>query len=83
MPPAVSVGGQSVKIGTGRDALAVIDTGTTLIGGPTTDVRAIWDTVSGAAPSREIQGFFEFRASHSSLLPPLQLGSLNLTCSIM
>jgi len=64
---AILVNGNLIKIGTGTDALAAIDTGTTLIGGPRADeVAAIWAAVPGAAPSRikKQQGYFEFRASH-------------------
>jgi len=57
---AVSVGGTSVAITTGTTALAAIDTGTTLIGGPTADVAAIWAAVPGSQASQDQQGFFEF-----------------------
>jgi cathepsin D len=60
---AVSVGGTSVAITTGNTALAAIDTGTTLIGGPTADVAAIWAAVPGSAASQDSQGFFEFPCS--------------------
>lgn len=73
LPSAVSVGGTSVAITTGTTALAAIDTGTTLIGGPTTDVAAIWAAVPGSQASQE-QGFFEFRASFPFLsFPPSNL----------
>jgi len=60
--PGVSVGGTSIGITTGTTALSAIDTGTTLIGGPTADVAAIWAAVPGSAASQDSQGFFEFRA---------------------
>jgi len=69
LSPAVSVGGTSVAITTGNTALAAIDTGTTLIGGPTADVAAIWAAVPGSAASQDSQGFFEFRASFPFPLP--------------
>ncbi len=42
---------------------AAIDTGTSLIAGPTEDVAAIWATVPGSGPSPSSQGFFNFRSS--------------------
>ncbi|TFK74251.1 acid protease [Pluteus cervinus] len=57
---SVNVNGNNVAITTGSSALAAIDTGTTLIGGPTTDVQAIWNAVPGSAPVSNMQGFFSF-----------------------
>lgn len=54
--------GKSVSITTGASALSAIDTGTTLIGGPTDDVQAIWAAVPGSAPVASNPGFFSFRA---------------------
>jgi cathepsin D len=71
LPSAVTVDGTSVAITTGTTALAAIDTGTTLIGGPTTDVAAIWAAVPGSQASQDSQGFFEFRASFPFLSFPL------------
>lgn len=49
-----------MSISTGSSALSAIDTGTTLIGGPTNDVNAIWAAAGGQAiPSTP--GFYEFR----------------------
>jgi cathepsin D len=54
------VNGKNVSIGQGNSA--AIDTGTTLIGGPTTAVNAIWGAVSGAVPlSGNLTGFWAFR----------------------
>ena len=53
--------GQSVKITTGNAALAIIDIGTAIIGGPTADVNAIWAAVPGSAAVVNQQGFFSFR----------------------
>lgn len=58
----VTVQGKSVPITTGASALSAIDTGTTLIGGPTDDVKAIWAAVPGAAAVTSNPGFFSFRA---------------------
>jgi len=58
---AITVQGQSIKITTGSAALAVIDVGSTLIGGPTADVNAIWAAVPGSAAVVNYAGFFSFR----------------------
>ncbi|KAG6905912.1 hypothetical protein DXG01_016968 [Tephrocybe rancida] len=57
---AVTVQGKNVAISTGTASLAAIDTGTTLIGGPTTDVAAIWAAVPGSQAVPSMQGFFSF-----------------------
>jgi cathepsin D len=41
--------------------LSAIDTGTTLIGGPTADVQAFWAAIPNSGPSPSGQGFFNFR----------------------
>jgi cathepsin D len=42
--------------------MSAIDTGTTLIGGPTTDVQNIWAQVPGStAMGGSMTGFYEFR----------------------
>ncbi|KAF8889728.1 aspartic peptidase domain-containing protein [Gymnopilus junonius] len=53
----VTVGGRSVQIASG---LSAIDTGTTLIVGPSTDVAAIWAAVPNSSPSEIVEGFFRF-----------------------
>jgi len=57
---SVTVQGQSVQITTGASALSAIDTGTTLIGGPSADVAAIWAAVPGSGISQVSSGFFNF-----------------------
>ena len=53
---------QSISVPTGSSALAAIDTGTTLIGGPTQAVRDIWATIPGSeALGGNMEGFFSFR----------------------
>ena len=58
---AITVQGRSVQIATGRAAPAVIDSGTSLIAGPTADVDAIWAAVPGSAAAVGYPGFFTFR----------------------
>lgn len=53
--------GKGVAVTGGASALAAIDTGTTLIGGPTNDVQAIWNAVPGARAIASMPGFFSFR----------------------
>lgn len=58
---AVTVNGKSVTIPTGNSALAAIDTGTTLIGGPSAAVASIWAAVPGSrALTGQMAGFFGF-----------------------
>ncbi len=62
--------GKSVKLPGGDLALAAIDTGTTLIGGPTAAVDALWNAVPGSVPlSGNLAGMFAFRKSSSPPLP--------------
>ncbi|KZT29099.1 acid protease [Neolentinus lepideus HHB14362 ss-1] len=57
----VTVQGKSVSVPTGNGALAAIDTGTTLIGGPSDAVQAVWAAVPGSqALSGEYSGFYSF-----------------------
>lgn len=59
---SVTVQGKAVSVTTGANALSVIDTGTTLIGGPTKDVQTIWSSIPGAvALTGENAGFYAFR----------------------
>lgn len=58
--------GAAVSVATGNAALAAIDTGTTLIGGPTNDVNAIWAAIKGAGRvGNSMPGFFQFRTCAS------------------
>jgi len=52
--------GQEVDITTGSRALSAIDTGTTLIGGPSADVARIWAAVPGASRAPTSQGLYTF-----------------------
>lgn len=56
---SLTVGGKNIPI-SGNDALSAIDTGTTLIGGPTDEVQAFWQAVPDSAPVPGMEGFFSF-----------------------
>ncbi|KAK7692175.1 hypothetical protein QCA50_003796 [Cerrena zonata] len=57
----VTVSGRSVSVPTGNSALSAIDTGTTLIGGPSTAVKAIYDAIPGStALTGDLAGFFSY-----------------------
>lgn len=59
---AVTVQGKPVTVTTGVNALSVIDTGTTLIGGPSRDVATIWAAIPGSvALSGSNAGFYAYR----------------------
>ncbi|KAH9858906.1 aspartic peptidase domain-containing protein [Lenzites betulinus] len=58
-----TVQGKSVTIPSGDAALSAIDTGTTLIGGPTSAVNAIYNAIPGAIPVPSMQGFWQFPCS--------------------
>jgi len=60
---SVTAQGKSVPITTSA-ALSAIDTGTTLIGGPTADVQAIWDAVGGQ-PIPQMAGYYQYPCSTS------------------
>lgn len=55
----LTVQGRSISAATGT-SFAAIDTGTTLIGGPSETVTAIWSSVPGSRPSSENEGFWYF-----------------------
>jgi cathepsin D len=60
--PGVNVNGQNVQISTGAEALSAIDTGTTLIGGPTDGVQAVYAAIPNSqALSGQMEGFFAYR----------------------
>ncbi|KDQ55714.1 hypothetical protein JAAARDRAFT_37134 [Jaapia argillacea MUCL 33604] len=60
----LTVGGKAVTVPTGNSALAAIDTGTTLIGGPSAGVQAYWAGVPGSqALTGQYQGFYAFPCS--------------------
>ncbi|KAI0250110.1 aspartic peptidase domain-containing protein [Lactifluus subvellereus] len=55
---SVTVNGKTVNIG--NTNTAAIDTGTTLIGGPTAAVNAIWGAVPNSVPLTNMSGFYSF-----------------------
>jgi len=57
---AISMGGNTVVTSSASPALCAIDTGTTLIGGPSNDVAAFWSAVPGARLFPEMEGFFSY-----------------------
>lgn len=60
----LTVQGKSSQITQGSSQLSAIDTGTTLIGGPSGDVAAFWANVEGSeALSGSNEGFWSYRAS--------------------
>lgn len=61
---ALTVNSKSISIGSTDENLAAIDTGTTLVGGPTNEVLAFWTAVGGQEVP-DMQGFFAFRMSSS------------------
>ncbi|KAJ7448536.1 aspartic peptidase domain-containing protein [Mycena latifolia] len=60
---AITVQGKSVPITSGASALATFNPASGLIGGPTSDVAAIWAAVPGSARSSTQAGFFQFPCS--------------------
>jgi len=60
--------GKAVNVATGTNALCAIDTGTTLIGGPSKDVATFWNAIPGARAIQDQAGFYSFRKSLLILL---------------
>ena len=58
---AVTVQGKSISVSS-SDGLAAIDTGTTLIGAPSSVTQEIWSNVPGSVPlTDEYEGIYSFR----------------------
>jgi len=72
----VTVQGNSISVPTGSSAISAIDTGTTLIGGPTAQVQAIWNAVPNAQEiGSQMPGFWAFRELWQSLTKNLFLAN--------
>jgi cathepsin D len=61
------VQGKSIPVGTGSSAVGAIDTGTTLIGGPTAAVQAIYDAIPNSQAVPNSGGLFAFRKYRSRI----------------
>ncbi|KAF9449184.1 acid protease [Macrolepiota fuliginosa MF-IS2] len=58
---AVTVQGKNIQVSGGPQSLAAIDTGTTLVGGPSADVSNIWAAVPGSQEiGAQMPGFWAF-----------------------
>ncbi|KAH9017309.1 acid protease [Lactarius pseudohatsudake] len=83
----ITVNGKSVSLPSGDLAVAAIDTGTTLIGGPTAAVNAVWAAVPGSeALNGNLAGFFAFPCNTNLAISmsfggpswPISLADMNL-----
>ncbi|KAJ7281574.1 aspartic peptidase A1 [Mycena rebaudengoi] len=53
--------GNSVSVGTGQDAYAAIDTGTTLVGGPPDQIALIYAQIPGSSPATgRYDGYYQY-----------------------
>src|SRR5437899_2059083 len=60
----LTVGSGSVTLPSGSSSLAAIDTGTTLIGGPASQVAALYALIPGAtAGTGNYEGYYVYRTS--------------------
>jgi len=58
---SMTVQGNSVTLPTGTDSYAAIDTGTTLVGGPSSAIAAIYAQIPGSAPgSGNYEGYYTY-----------------------
>jgi cathepsin D len=57
----MTVQGKTITVPTGSSAAAAIDTGTTLIGGPTSTVQAIYNAIPDSESVPNSGGMFAFR----------------------
>jgi cathepsin D len=58
---AITVSGKAVTLSTGDAAISAIDSGTTLIGGPSADVSSYWANVPGSqALSGQNKGYYSY-----------------------
>ncbi|KAI0319007.1 aspartic peptidase domain-containing protein [Amylostereum chailletii] len=62
----LTLGGTAINIGSASNNLAAIDTGTTLVGGPTAAVTAFWDAVDNSQSlGNQMPGFWAYPCSTS------------------
>jgi len=60
----MTVQGNGVTLPTGTDSYSAIDTGTTLVGGPTSAIQAIFAQIPGSAPaSGNYEGYYTYPCS--------------------
>jgi cathepsin D len=64
----MTVQGKPVPITPGDSSFSIFDLNNALIGGPTSDVEAIWAAVPGSKPSSAEPGAFQFRAQFCTSL---------------
>ncbi len=61
---SLSVNSASVSLPSGSSSLAAIDTGTSLLGGPDTEVAALYALIPNSAPGTgDYQGYYTYRTS--------------------
>ena len=77
----MTVQGSSVSVATGSSALSAIDTGTTLIGGPSADVAAIYAAIPGSQAVQGQGGFYAFRTSLFSNFNCSHIYSCHAACT--
>lgn len=64
----LSVGSTSVDLGSGSETYAAIDTGTTLVGGPSAQIAALFAGIEGSqAGTGNYEGYYLYRAFSRSL----------------
>jgi hypothetical protein len=76
----MTVQGNSVTLPTGTESYSAIDTGTTLIGGPSSAISSIFAQIPGSAPGTgNFEGYFTYRES----IDERHRGSSNLTSYLL
>jgi hypothetical protein len=66
LSPALTAQGMSVRLPTGSDAYSAIDTGTTLVGGPSEYMADLYSLIPGAsAGSGNFEGYYTYRKALS------------------
>ncbi|KAG6886123.1 hypothetical protein C0993_002642 [Termitomyces sp. T159_Od127] len=65
VPSALTTNGQSISIPSGSDSYAAIDTGTTLVGGPSRYLNEFYSQIPGARPGTgNFEGYYTYRMCH-------------------